>query len=314
MNKQNPALESALIKRLILWAKERFPLSHGLMFLMLYLSAAMLVRQGSDNSFPFQLDMINFLACWSLFLVLRILDEHKDFDIDMENYPERILQSGLVTLSHLGWVAVVAVLFQIVMNMYHDQWFGNAIISWTILIFWLTLMTFEFFAREWLTQRLVLYAFLHMLSMPLIIYWMTQLANPFKDLMLTTNTIMICLIGFFSGSIFEIARKTITPNNERPGVDSYTKIWGVSKTVAVLKILLIIVTILSFTLIGFLDRTLFGLPGILISMALLLISLFYVQISLSQFTSKPHDFSKIPETLPGLYMVVVYGVIIINLF
>ena len=162
---------------------------------------------------------------WSLFLVIRIFDEHKDYALDVVNHPQRVLQSGLITLKHLKVLGVVAVVAQILFSFYADGFsFGGATISYLIMLAYLCLMGAEFFCGEWLEKRLTLYAFSHMLIMPLIVYWLANLAVP--NVLLSEPLIVMMVLAFISGFCFEITRKTKGIEEERDTVDSYSRIFG----------------------------------------------------------------------------------------
>src|SRR2546421_12460953 len=99
-------METSFVRRFLSWVHERFPLANGLLYLPLYLAALLLGRRGGALE-PF--DAFGFAAAWSFFLMLRVFDEHKDFDSDRALYPQRVLQRGLVTLRHLKIVGVAAI-------------------------------------------------------------------------------------------------------------------------------------------------------------------------------------------------------------
>jgi 4-hydroxybenzoate polyprenyltransferase len=89
---------------------------------------------------------------------------------------------------------------------------------------WTLLMLKEFFIGEWLARRLLLYAFTHMLSMPLAFLWMAQMGA--GDRGLPADVVWVALLGGLIGASLEVGRKLRAPEDERPGVDSYTKVLG----------------------------------------------------------------------------------------
>ena len=63
--------ESPLVLRLAAWADERFPLSHGVLFLVLYLTALLLGRAGSSQE-ALNLclgDLVGFVGVYAFFLM-----------------------------------------------------------------------------------------------------------------------------------------------------------------------------------------------------------------------------------------------------
>lgn len=217
---------SAFASRFFAWVQERFPLANAILFLVLYAAALLFGRAsaagGSIDLTP--LDVFGFLAVWGFFLVLRVFDEHKDFALDARNHPHRVLQSGLVTLAHLKVAGVLAAALGLAVSLAYDHGIGRVTLAWAAMMGWSALMAKEFFVGEWLGKRIVLYAFTHMLVMPLALLWMAQMGAGGAPL--PRATISLAAMAFFSGFAFEIARKTKAPADEQDGVDSYTKALG----------------------------------------------------------------------------------------
>ncbi|MGK0444935.1 MAG: 4-hydroxybenzoate polyprenyltransferase [Bermanella sp.] len=236
--------KDALSSRIFAWMDERFPFKNALLFFILYLTSAVVARSALNGEV--QVSLVDVIACivtWSLFLVIRIFDEHKDYALDVVNHPQRVLQSGLITLKHLKVLGAVAVIVQLVFSLYSDGFaFGGATISYLIMFTYLCLMGAEFFCGEWLEKRLTLYALSHMLIMPLIVYWLANLAVP--NAVLNESLMVMMLLAFISGFCFEITRKTKGVEEERDTVDSYSRIFG-TKGSAYIVMMLVSMMLLS---------------------------------------------------------------------
>lgn len=223
-------LNDSVAIRIVAWMNERFPFANALLFFILYLISAAVARTALDQEIKVSLfDLLNCFIIWSLFLVIRIFDEHKDYDLDVLNHPQRVLQSGLITLNNLKVLAAISIVIQATYSFYLDNYtLGSATISWLIMFGYLCLMGVEFFCGEWLEKRLTLYALSHMMIMPLIVFWLANIATPSADIsnVLTPSLYIMMLLAFVSGFCFEIARKTRGPEEERETVDSYSKIFG----------------------------------------------------------------------------------------
>jgi hypothetical protein len=88
------------------------------------------------------------------------------------------------------------------------------------------LMYFEFFAREWLSARLVWYALSHTLVMSLLALALGMRFTLRADIGLPVELIgflVLCLPAFFS---IDVLRKIYAPENEIDGVDTYSKSIG----------------------------------------------------------------------------------------
>jgi 4-hydroxybenzoate polyprenyltransferase len=218
-------LATPLTSRLRAWLQERFPAANALLFFTLYLATAAVARAATGSEIALTLqDALGCLVTWSFFLLLRVFDEHKDYELDCRNHPQRVLQSGLVTLQHLKVLGGLAIALQLVVSLWLDGGIGRTTQAWALLFAWTCLMGREFFVGEWLTRHLTTYAVSHMLVMPLIVWWLAQLALPGSDLTPALQWLMG--LAFVSGFCFEITRKTKGPEEERASVESYSRIFG----------------------------------------------------------------------------------------
>lgn len=223
---------SPFFTRFLAWMKERFPFANALLFFTLYLTTAAVTRSSGDAAIVLSLhDLIGALVTWSFFLVLRVFDEHKDYELDCRNHPQRVLQSGLITLVHLRVAAVVAIASQVLWSAWLDQGIGQVTVAWFAMFLWTCLMGKEFFVADWLNRHLTWYAVSHMLVMPLIVWWLANLAAPGTGLTPVLQVMM--LLAFISGFCFEITRKTKGPEEERDTIDSYSRIFGTRGSAAV---------------------------------------------------------------------------------
>ncbi|WP_250657927.1 UbiA family prenyltransferase [Alkalimarinus coralli] len=246
MNPNSVTIESPLATRIKAWMDERFPFVNALLFFILYLTAAVIARYSSTEG-AVSLALIDIVGClitWSFFLVVRIFDEHKDYELDVLNHPQRVLQSGLITLNHLKGLALAAIALQITYSLILDSVqttnasaVGPTMFAWLMVFGWTCLMGKEFFCGEWLEKRLTLYAFSHMIVMFFIVWWLVQMGRPSAPL--SNEVIALGFLAFISGFAFEITRKTRGPEEERDTVDSYSKIFG-AKGAAILVISLVL--------------------------------------------------------------------------
>lgn len=249
------------------WASERFPASHVVMFAVLYVMVAAAARSLSG---PGRLvfgpgDLLVLLALTGFFLQLRVFDELKDADDDAIAHPERAFQRGIVTRRDLGFVLAAAYAAQVPALVALDET-GRATAWWGAGVIWALLMRHEFFAAGWLRPRLLPYAALHMLVMPLVILWLASLAlrgSPLPD-----GIGAVAALGFVSGAGFEVARKLRAPGDEHPLAPTYTQSLGVRGASLVL-----IAVLAANALLGSVVLTLAGALGAAAIAALALIGL-----------------------------------------
>lgn len=239
---------SPFASRFLAWLKERFPFANALLFFILYLATAAVARAGQTGSIDLSLqDLLSCLVTWSFFLLLRVLDEHKDYQLDCQNHPQRVLQSGLINLGHLKLAGVLAVAAQLLWSLWLDRGIGQVTLAWVALLVWTGLMAKEFFIPAWLTRHLTWYAVSHMMVMPLIVWWLANLAQPGCDL--TPQLQVMMALAFVSGFCFEITRKTKGPEEERDSIESYSRIFGTRGSALVVLLLVSAMTLNQLWLI-----------------------------------------------------------------
>ena len=298
-------LQSPLRQRLGAWFNERFPPANALLFFILYLTCAVIARQLQGQIYLSLADIVGALVAWSWFLLLRIFDEHKDYQIDLRNHPQRILQSGLITLAHLRVLGAIAIVCQILWSLYLDHWQpGAALLAWALMFAWTCLMGKEFFCGVWLEKHLTLYAFSHMLVMPLIVWWLANLGA--AGLALETTILWLMALAFVSGFAFEITRKSKGAEEERDSVDSYSRIFGARGAAIVILLLALAMLAIQILLVWQLAG---ALP--LWALAILLIALGLPLLTLGRYWQQATEKArKHNEAAIALLMLIGYAVTI----
>jgi hypothetical protein len=215
-----------LMQRLWTYQAERFPVvKHGALIAAFGASAVCLSALLRGAAPDWRAIVTAIVVLFGFFLQLRVADEHKDFEDDRKYRPERAVPRGLVSLAELRWVALAAALVQLALS----ASLGWGMLGLLVLVWaWMALMTKEFFAPKALRARPILYMISHMAVMPLIdLYatacdWLLAVAKPqgfgwalgaFLGLSLT------------NGIVLEIARKSWAPEQEREGVETYSRLW-----------------------------------------------------------------------------------------
>jgi len=293
-------------KHILDWMNERFPFAGAIGFFTLFLTTLVVARGTLENTeiHLYLRDILGALAVWSFFLVVRIFDEHKDYEEDILNHPGRVLQSGQITLAHLKVMAGVSIAAQLTFSIWVDKGIGPAVYSWLIMFGWTCLMGKEFFCGEWLEKRLTLYAFSHMLVTPMAIWWMANLALPGTTA--TPELITMMILAFISGFTFEITRKTRGPEEERPTVDSYSKIFGTRGSALVVMGLASLMLAAQYWLVNLIHPANIG-----IAYSILLLGWILSMFTLFKFIKAPTlKGRENNEKLVALSMLIGYGVII----
>lgn len=217
------------------YQKERFPIvKHGILIAVLSASAVgyslMLRGQTAQSMQAIGSGVIAFITLFLLFLQLRIIDEFKDFREDARYRPYRPVPRGLVTLRELAIVGIAAAAIELGLAMA----MGVPLVLLLFLVWaYLGLMSQEFFAAKWLKSRPLAYMLSHAVVLPWMALYATACdwggagAAPSADL------IGFLLVSFFSGLVIEVGRKIRAPNDEEPGVATYSALWGRQRAVTV---------------------------------------------------------------------------------
>jgi 4-hydroxybenzoate polyprenyltransferase len=213
------------MKRWWIYQKERFPLlAHGPLiaaFSSCAVSFSSLLRNAPAPSW--QMFLTAFGVCLLMFLQLRIADEFKDAEEDARWRPYRPVPRGLVTLRELRWLFIIAALIQSGLVLALD-----ARLLFVLAIAWsyLALMSVEFFCRDWLKKRPIIYLITHMGIMPLVDFFATACEWLPRGSPTPSGLGWFLAASFFNGIVIEIGRKLRQPADEENGVETYSRLWG----------------------------------------------------------------------------------------
>ena len=165
-----------------------------------------------------------------MFLQLRIADEFKDAGEDARWRPYRPVPRGLVKLAELRVVFIAAAVVQAALVLALDPR-----LLWVLGIAWayLALMSVEFFCRDWLKGRPVIYLVSHMGIMPLVDFFGTACEWLPRGAAAPEGLGWFLAASFFNGIVIEIGRKLRQPPAEEEGVETYSRLWGKSGGAAV---------------------------------------------------------------------------------
>lgn len=210
--------------------RERFPLASHVPMVAVFALGNVAVALGPGGP----AEPLRFAAVWALgvsyFLRLRCFDEIKDLATDLEHNPDRPLARGLVTRRDLGAVLVTAFVFEQALAALLAGPRGMLVHA-AAQAFSL-LMYREFFIGAWLRPRLTTYAVTHTLSAALLGASLGALYAGLDPRALDPAFALMLLFNWALFNLFEFARKSWAPDEERPGVDSYTRRFGVVGAVA----------------------------------------------------------------------------------
>lgn len=236
-----------LLDKWNIYQKERFPvIKYAILVAAFAMSGLSLSYLLTDRTFLPTLPMFGtaFVVTFLLFLQLRLADEHKDHEHDMQFHPERPVPRGLVSLDELKGLALITGAIQLI---------AAAALSVKLLIplmlawGYLYLMTKEFFIGDWLRSQPVAYMVTHMCILfftDLFItscHWLVVGVEPPIALVYFLAT------SFFLGIVIEVGRKIKSPQEESSGSDTYSSIWGRKQSVLVWLISMCLSALMALT-------------------------------------------------------------------
>lgn len=221
------------MERWWIYQKERFPLiAYAILVAALVLAPLGL---GNEQLFPSPPShgtwsiAATFVVTFMMFALLRIADEFKDYEEDLAFRAYRPVPRGLISLMELKYLAIILLCCQLILT---------ALLGWQALLalfalwsYW-ALMSKEFFAGQWLSERPLWYLFSHMLLMPILALYILASLGLAATL---SNYFLGCwLMGcWLAGLLLEIGRKIRHCDEEETGVQSYSKLWGKHKALVI---------------------------------------------------------------------------------
>ncbi|MEK6773618.1 MAG: manganese transporter permease [Bdellovibrionota bacterium] len=164
-----------------------------------------------------------FLIMLSAFFRLRLFDEIKDYKTDLKINPQRPLARNAISISQTKQIIAILILFEIFLSstMGLFPFFVHlAAITYSLLMFE------EFFIGDRIRPHLTTYAITHTLVSVLYGISAAVLATKFNLSELNKFDYFFFLMNWAYFNLFEFARKTYARQEERPGVDTYSSLFG----------------------------------------------------------------------------------------
>ncbi len=288
---------------------ERFPLSSHLSMVVIYFLANQFLAQvlGAPGE-PLRIGWFTpvgmlFLLC--SFFHLRVFDEHKDYALDVVNYPDRVLSRGDITLTHLKWLGGGAIALEFLCATW-SGWPALVAVSVTVGFSWV--MLHEFFVARWLRAHFIVYSIAHMLIMPLLtatIFSFTM-RRPFWEAPWLFWA--YAAADFFAFANWEISRKIRMPEDEIAGVDSYSGHLGPFIAAYVSLVLRLLNTGLAWMVGHYLGLGPFYYIGLIVLFLICLGGLLHFRIAPDRRTAKRL------EAYGGGYIILFYFLLAAELF
>lgn len=212
--------------RLMTYQAERFPLTaQGPLIVLFALSCVCfgaLARAAPQPPAPDAI-LVSIIVVFLLFFQLRVADEHRDYDEDLRTRPWLPVPNGVITLPELDIFAFGAMAAQLVLTAaLHPPLVVLLFPPWL----WIALVRNDFFAGAVLARRPLLSLSLHLVFFPLVALYAIGADQLTATGALAPGLIVFLLLAVLSAASIEFARKCLAPEQEKPGVVTYSKLWG----------------------------------------------------------------------------------------
>jgi 4-hydroxybenzoate polyprenyltransferase len=294
----------SFISRWQMFIQERFsPLAHAVMIVAFFCAnaSAASISTGSMPGFGLT-EALGALVVFLTFFHLRIFDEMKDYSTDLTVHPERPLPRKLISLSEAGSFAAALMLAEVALGFAIGP---QAFVAVLCVAGYSLLMYKEFFARKWIRPRLVTYALTH----TLISCWMSLFifsAVAGRHFWQAPKAFGIFVfVNWLLFDMFEFGRKTYGREEERSGVDSYSRRLGPSGA----SVALLIMAATAVIAASYLGR-LFGLaPAFSVLFWILFGAMFAAAFFYVRSNNRVH--ARTFRTACSLFIIVFYAILTI---
>ncbi|MEO0557153.1 MAG: UbiA family prenyltransferase [Bacteroidota bacterium] len=281
------------------YLQERFPLpAHGpLVFAFAGgVACASAALRGADGP-GWPVVIVAALVALGFFFQLRVADEWKDAETDRLHQPERPVPRGLVTLRELTIAALVVAAVQLALAFWIDP---RLVMVLAMVWGFGALMTVEFGVKAWLRERPVATLLSHAWIVPFIDFFAIScdvLGNGAKYL---EGVEWLVGVSLFGGMVVEVGRKIWAASDERPGVVTYSGLWGIRFALAVWGGILLLSLACGWMVLQFIgDAEIIG-TGLAAAASLMVASAF-----LAMRHATPGR-GRIVETLAGVWTLALY--------
>lgn len=231
------------IKKWYTYQKERFPIAtYGLYILCLSFAAFFYNTKMLEIESNVGVFITMFVVAFLQFLMVRIIDEFKDYEEDKKYRPYRPVPRGLIKLKELRTLFVICIIIQFVLTLIVNPF---SLIFLLVLWIMFILMTKSFFMKKLVDKHILLEVALDEILLPTLMLYLSSFIK--LDITILWR---LLLLSYVVSWIIEIARKVRCKKDEEKGVKTYTAVFGIPKATILLSALELILTILRLFLPG----------------------------------------------------------------
>lgn len=222
----------SFLKKWYTYQKERFPvLKYGIYIFSIVFAVFCYCNYKMNNS---NIDFIKlipmFITSFIQFLMVRIIDEFKDYEEDKKYRPYRPVPRGLISLNELKILFIICVILQFSITLLISK---RSFIYLLLVWLFFAVMSKGFFIKRILDNHILLEVLLDEILMPVLVLYLASFICDLNIKYIYDLLLMSYLISW----IVEIARKIRCKEEEESGVKTYTAVFGIKKATIILTIL-----------------------------------------------------------------------------
>lgn len=290
-----------MIQRIWIFLKERHPLfSRTMVSVIIFFEIYFLIllNFGVTN---FSFGVEEFVGAYTVFaflLLLRIADDLKDYETDKILFPERPLADGRVHKKDILFLLGVTSGLAFLLNVMYMNNLGFFFLLYTYGFF----MSMWFFQKAKIENSLPLALVTHNpVQMVLNIYIISFTLIKYNLPWAKPHVFLAALTLYFPALIWEISRKIRAPQEETE-YTTYSKLFGVQRTVRFVAILTIIDAITNMLLVWNLNQ---------IAVIFIVLNLLAILFAFVRFTKQPTAFQLIKPV--EIYTLILEALMLISI-
>lgn len=205
--------------------------------------------------FDWKIILTMFVLGLLQFLMVRIIDEFKDYEEDCKYRPYRPVPRGLITLKELKVLFIICAILQIAITAIVNRYALKYLVLLWIVFY---LMTKGFFIKKVLDKHILLEVTFDEIMMPILVVFLSKFPN--GRIFLTNRYFLFLFMTYVVSWIIEIARKVRCKEDEEEGVRTYTAVFGINKAMLLLNLLQLILTTIQTLILGKERLLITGIP------------------------------------------------------
>lgn len=226
-------------KKWYTYQKERFPLTtYGLYIFSIVFGTFCFATESKNWIMLIPMFVVALLQ----FLMVRIVDEFKDFEEDSKYRPYRPVPRGLVTLKELGILGGICVVIQIGLTAILNP---KGLLYLAFVWIFFAIMSKSFFIKKIVDKHILLEVALDELLMPVLVLYLSTFVTT-----ISVKLIPFLILSYLGSWIVEIARKVRCKEDEEEGVKTYTTVFGIPKATTIVVILESLIMLMQYYILG----------------------------------------------------------------